>query len=260
MKKLKILFLIPFFVVNIISSASNIESTTTTSSTIGLKDLQNVETRIKTKISANKLNYYYDLFGREKYEYFPLQLGNGEYFITIFKNIIDNKYRVVESNRIKEIKNNILEVFRSSVQNINWNKDMDVIKKATELTKGKKNDKEKITVIYNYIIKNFNYDYEKINKITSDYVPNIETIYSEKKGICYDYASIFASMCRSQKIPVKLIKGYTKNVKEYHAWNEVYVDKKWQVIDTTFDSVYIKAGHKVKMFKDAKLYKASAEY
>ena len=53
--------------------------------------------------SADK--YDYDLFGREKFEYFPLQLGEGEYKISIFENITGNRYRQVKAQNVKaEIK------------------------------------------------------------------------------------------------------------------------------------------------------------
>jgi len=36
-------------------------------------------------------------------------------------------------------------------------------------------------------------------------------------------------MLRSVGVPAKMVKGYTTNFKEYHAWNEVYVNDKWYI-------------------------------
>lgn len=239
---------------------SNITSISTTSTAIGMRYLSGTDIRTKVRVASGSINYDYDLFGRKNYEYFPLQLGKGDYIITIFENIIDSKYRITETQSFKDIVNNLMDVFKASIQTVNWNKDMLVIKKAKELVLNKKTDKDKVSAIYTYIVGTFKYDYNKINGLKSTYVPNIELIYKDKKGICYDYAAVFAAMCRSQNIPTKLIKGYTTVVKEYHAWNEIFINNSWQVIDTTFDSVYKAAGRKTTMYKDKKLYTKSKEY
>lgn len=38
-------------------------------------------------------------------------------------------------------------------------------------------------------------------------------------------------MCRYEKIPCKIVKGYVGN--NYHAWNQVYVDGSWQKVNLT---------------------------
>ena len=139
---------------------------------------------------------------------------------------------------------------------------MDIIKKAGELTRNLKTDKEKVIAIYNFVVDTFSYDYDKINNINTMYVPDIEKIYIDKKGICYDYSAVFAAMLRSQNIPAKLIKGYSDLVKGYHAWNEVYLldENRWIVIDTTYDSVLKKNNMKFNMEKSQEKYKAAREY
>ena len=42
------------------------------------------------------------------------------------------------------------------------------------------------------------------------------------KGICFDYASLAASMLRSQGIPTRVIFGYVSPNGLYHAWNMFY--------------------------------------
>ena len=60
------------------------------------------------------------------------------------------------------------------------------------------------------------------------------------KGICYDLASLFAAMCRSQGVPCKLTNGYVGNV--YHAWDQVYVNGAWQNIDPTYAVARVRNG------------------
>ena len=84
----------------------------------------------------------------------------------------------------------------------------------------------------------------------SGYLPNVDQVVADKKGICFDYASVMAAMLRSQGIPTKLVTGYVAPNNAYHAWNEVWVEGKgwvktgsiyfdgvsWTLMDPTFTS------------------------
>ena len=242
--------------------ATNYDASHTTTGAIGVRFLSGGDARVKTRVQKDATNYDYDLFGRSTFEYFPLQLGNGDYTVTIFENVVDNRYRVVEKQQVSSVVENLLDVFRNSIQTVHWTNDMKTVQKAKALTATLKTDREKINVIYNFVVKNFKYDYDKIKTLQSTYVPDVDKILAAGKGICYDYSAVFAAMLRSCGVPAKLIKGYTDNVKEYHAWNEVWLadEKRWIVVDTTYDSVLVGAGRKVKMEKDRNLYRPSKEY
>ena len=66
----------------------------------------------------------------------------------------------------------------------------------------------------------------------SKYIPDTAATLNSNKGICYDLASLFAAMCRSQNIPCTLTKGYAGS--SYHAWNKVNVSGNWYQIDMTY--------------------------
>ena len=118
------------------------------------------------------------------------------------------------------------------------------------MTEGKTDNFEKIDVIYDYIITNIKYDTEKANTVKSGYLPSIDEILKTNKGICFDYASIMASMLRSQDIPAKLVTGYSSKLNVFHAWNEVYTEEtgwiklnemyfdgfQWRLMDSTIAS------------------------
>jgi transglutaminase-like putative cysteine protease len=139
---------------------------------------------------------------------------------------------------------------------------METIKTASKLTEGLSTDSKKIKAIYDYVINNLSYDYGKLAKLSTTYVPDIDNTIASGKGICYDFSSVFAAMLRSQGIPAKLIKGYSPNVEGYHAWNEVYNSDtgKWMVIDTTYDSQMKAANKKYSMEKKQSQYSVSYEY
>lgn len=214
-------------------------------------------TEIKLMVEKGNEKYFYNLDSQEN---IPLQLGNGEYNVTILENVNSDEYVVVKSEKINLQLENENEIYLSSIQNINWNKEMNAIKKAQELTGNLKTDEEKVKVIYDYVIKNMSYDYNEINNINEDYVPNVDSIFESSKGICYDYSSLFAAMLRSVGVPTKLLKGYKNDIKAYHAWNEVYLNDKWVTIDTTYDSILNSEKLEYTMIRNSKDYSVSKEY
>lgn len=196
----------------------------------------------------------------------PLSLGNGDYTIQVMESVGGNKYKQIEKEVIALNLSNSNEVYLQSIQKINWNKDMNAIKKAKELTKNAKTDKEKIEAIYEYIVSNISYDYDRASKISAgtikNYSPIIDETLKAQTGICYDYSSLFAGMLRSLNIPTKLIMGNKDDIKEYHAWNQVYLQdtNEWITIDTTYDAAMKKGNAKVTMIKNASEYKIATEY
>ncbi len=203
---------------------------------VGISYNGDTDTRYKVMISMGSEQYSYDYFG-PGIEYFPLQNGSGNYKVSFLKSISGTKYRVIYTKKISaDIKSDTM-VFLQSIQNVNWNSEMTAVALAEELVQGLTNEKDKVEAIYRYVVLNIEYDYKKINAIDSRYVPDVENTLKSKKGICYDYSALFASMLRSQGIPTKLIKGYTDKVDGYHAWNEVLIDRQWVVIDTTYDAI-----------------------
>lgn len=212
--------------------------------------------KMKVAVSKGSETYYYNLGNGKNTLDIPLNMGNGSYKIRICKNISGTKYSVIESSTIELDLSDENEVFKYSNVIVNFEASDNAIKKAKELTKNCKTDTEKIKKIYDYIVKNYKYDYDKIESLSAGYIPDIQIIYKNKKGICYDLSAMMAAMLRSQGIKVKLVTGYTPNIDTYHAWNTVYdtKTKKWYTIDTTYDVAMYRAGKKYTMKKDAKDY------
>ncbi|WP_051541347.1 hypothetical protein [Caldalkalibacillus mannanilyticus] len=106
------------------------------------------EKKTKLMIEKDGQKYIYDVYSVKETQRFPLQLGNGEYTVSILENTVDNKYRFVSKDSVRVNVENEHQVYLNSVQNINWNEEMEAIKKARELTKKAKSDEEKIKIIY----------------------------------------------------------------------------------------------------------------
>lgn len=113
--------------------------------------------------------------------------------------------------------------------------DTATVELADEICADCDTDEEKVRATYNWIIHNFAYDYE-CEPIVQYF--NVRKTLCIRKGICYDFAHLFAALCRSQNIPCYVVDGDAReNLQSQHTWNRVYFDGSWWQVDTTFDSI-----------------------
>jgi len=227
---------------------------------VGIKYTNATAKKSKVLIQFKDIKYQYNIKSSDAFVYFPLQLGNGQYTIGVYEQIEDTKYASVATETVNLMLDDSSKVYLASIQLINWTDKMNTVTLAKELTKSKKKEEDKVEVCYEYMVQQFKYDFAKLKSLQYDYVPVIDEVLKKKLGICYDYSAVFASMLRSMGIKTKLVMGYTPNVKEYHAWNEVYVGGKWVVVDTTYDSQMYQAKIKYTFEKPAKDYTESYNY
>ncbi|WP_010276923.1 transglutaminase-like domain-containing protein [Paenibacillus senegalensis] len=223
-----------------------------------------VKPGLKTKLLIQKGDEkrFYDLQFDQASEVFPLQLGNGDYQISVLENVTDNQYRFVLRDSYTLNLDDPTQVYLGSIQNVNWDDSMPFVVAARELTKHATTDMEKISILYQFIIENIEYDEVKAANPPANYLPKLTEIYEQGTGICYDYASLFAGMLRSIGIPTKLVMGDSAFVKQYHAWNEVYLQEtnEWLIIDTTVDAAWLKANTAFEMIKSHTDYTTKLEY
>jgi transglutaminase-like putative cysteine protease len=227
---------------------------------IGVRYVSNVEKRTRVLIQYGDQRYQYNIRSADRFVYFPLQLGNGEYRVGVFENIEGTKFAAIASEVVNVRLDDSSRVFLNSIQIIEWTDRMNTVNLARELTRNKNTDKEKIEVLYQYMVQQFKYDFDKLGNLQYDYIPVIDDVVRRRLGICYDYSAVFASMLRSLNIRCKLVMGYTPNVREFHAWNEVFMDSRWVVVDTTFDSQMFAAGIRASFEKPRSDYTTSFEY
>lgn len=242
------------------SMTSFIDSSMSSQGVVNVKYLSDSNKKLKLIVQKDQSQYVYNLKGDESVESFPLQLNSGQYKISIMENVEGKSYKQVLSSSINVKLEDPNKTYLNSIQNVQWDENTKAVAKAKELTKNAKTDEEKIKIVYEYVVKNVKYDYDKIGNLATDYVPVVDETFESNKGICYDFASMFAAMLRSLNIPTKLVKGYTKNAVGYHAWNEVLINGKWVVVDTTYDSQVAENNKKYTMAKDAKIYEKVNEY
>ncbi len=188
----------------------------------------------------------------------PLEYGEGIYTLYMLRKIDGDRYKVIQKKEVELRLDSPTVLYLQSIQNIKWSTENMAIRKAEELTRDAKTDQEKIDKIYDFIFKNISYDDSKKNNVLPNYLPDIDATIKVGRGICYDYAALFAAMLRSEGIATKLVTGYKNDIEQYHAWNQVYDKEKktWVTIDITYDV----SMEKKEVIKDASLYEVMKAY
>ncbi len=103
-----------------------------------------------------------------------------------------------------------------------------------DLAKDCTTDEDTVKTGYQWITENIEYDYAY--DPVYQYFNSSNTLQA-KKGVCYDFAHLFAAYCRSQGIPCYVVDGNCKtNRTTKHAWNRVYFNGSWWDVDLTNDA------------------------
>ena len=207
------------------------------------------ETRAKIQIKIDEFVFNYDINGNGVPEVFPLQMGSGTYTVRILTHLSGTKYTpILHAQREIELSNEFLP-FLVANKYVNYDENSACVALFYELVKDCETDIEVVSTVYEYIRSNIVYDTERAVEVrsSSGYVPDLEKVLLEKKGICFDYASLTAAMLRAGGIPTRLIFGYVSDGELYHAWNLIYLEGQgwisikmyidantWELVDLTF--------------------------
>lgn len=175
-----------------------------------------------------------------EYQAFPLTSGDGTYSIGIYENIQGTDYSTCYTVSIDAAITDSFSPYLRPSQYVDYDADTQAVALAAELCASAADELECVTLVYDYIIENIGYDYDKANQITSgtltSYIADIDGTLASGKGICLDYAAIMTCMLRSQNIPTRLEVGYAGTA--YHAWISTYIkDVGWVNGVVQFDGI-----------------------
>jgi hypothetical protein len=119
---------------------------------------------------------------------------------------------------------------------------------AAQITESYVTDTEKARAIHDWVCNNIYYDNDRINGVTA---PNQEAANGRIKGLCGTYAEKFKTLCYAAGIlciyidgPIakfssdqsRTINQFTAEIVGDHAWDILYTDGKWRLVDCTWDS------------------------
>lgn len=212
---------------------------------LGAAKKEECEVRVKLRISKDEKIYTYDV-NDEKMKAFPLNMEDGIYSIRVYEQIKDKSYALVYSEEIDVRLNDMRKPYLYPNQIVDYDENSLIVDKALEVTENDDNDLKRLYSMFIYTVETLSYDNQKAKEAESSYMlPDLEGSIERGSGICFDYAAILCAMCRIEKIPARLIVGYTDI--DYHAWVEVYLEEygwinpkmifnsgEWTLIDPTF--------------------------
>jgi transglutaminase-like putative cysteine protease len=210
-------------------------------------------TRSKVRITrTGGTTYTYDLRSDGVYEVFPLTDGSGDYQVQVFYNLSGSQYALALSQNITvRLRSHMLPYLYPN-QLVNFTASSKAVAKGAELAEGAEDDIAIVTAIYNYVTQTIRYDTQRAKQVTDGslvgYIPVVDDVLANQKGICFDYAALMAAMLRSQQIPTRMEFGYVSGG-IYHAWISTYITgvgwlngviqfdgESWKLMDPTFAS------------------------
>lgn len=204
------------------------------------------EKSLKVQVTGPSTTYTYNL-GAGEWTTFPLSDGDGNYKVTVYEGMGNNKYITVLSTTFQVALGSEFSPFLHANQYVDYCDAQDTMAKTAELMGETTDTLERVGLVYDYVVKNVEYDTQKAATVQSGYLPVLDEVLASRKGICFDYAALMAAMLRSSEIPCKLVVGYSGDA--YHAWVSVWSEesgwlddviffdgKSWQRMDPTFAS------------------------
>ena len=205
--------------------------------------------------------YYIDVYGNDEryHEYrsfilssLTLKVTDGiPYFPAA--PVYGENLRVYKGNQVESADETLNLNTRTSYQNIQAINDL-----ALQITSGCASDYEKIQDIHNWIAENIYYDQDYADgKTKSTNIPSMAVL-EDRYAVCSGYANLTKDLISACGIPCKQVFGFSLGISKAdgwdevdfskispnHVWNEAYIDGRWIVIDTTWDSSNEYAGGK----------------
>lgn len=185
--------------------------------------------KIKIQVTGSDGETYTYTSTNSDYQTFPLTTGSGSYKIDVLENVSGDMYTLSLSQKIDVTIEDEFKPFLMPNQYVWYASGMKAMDKGVELSEQSSDDLNFVENVYHYVIDNIEYDTAKASNVPLDYIPVIDETLDTGKGICFDYASLMASLLRSQKVPTKLVVGYSGSA--YHAWISVYTEETGWVDD-----------------------------
>ena len=103
-------------------------------------------------------------------------------------------------------------------------------------------DAEKVRAIYTWITTNIRYSKDSMYYFRgwgADPETKMAGILRRRRGVCENYAALFANLVSKCGVPVFVVSGYTKFFGYVnwtgHGWCAVFIENKWRLCDPTWD-------------------------
>jgi transglutaminase/protease-like cytokinesis protein 3 len=153
-------------------------------------------------------------------------------------SLIDKKVKTIQGRSVDSLSKKLTAPYKTQIQKIR-----SIFKWITENiqydVEGYHNPKGAYSGLFRPTISNIDSEVQK------DYNDRIvEKVLTERKAVCEGYARLFKTLCDHANIQSVVISGYIRwhsdpigvLTDRKHAWNAVYLNNKWQLLDPTWAS------------------------
>ena len=132
------------------------------------------------------------------------------------------------------------------VSTTDLNERNELVSLVESITGGLTENSQKAIAIHDWIAENIFYDWDSYEN--GEYPPSeAYSVYVSKKSVCAGYANLTSELMRIAGIPARSVNGHSiwtssqkwsdvNHDKSDHAWNEIYIDGEWKIVDVTWDS------------------------
>ncbi|MEA9355939.1 transglutaminase-like domain-containing protein [Bacteriovorax sp. PP10] len=169
-----------------------------------------------------------------------LQAGSGKYKIKMYQTSNTDRYTTYNSFDSIQVENtDSRDMSFLLPTDVVQSDDPRVVSLVRDVTEAAGTEEEAFQAIYNYIAKTVKYDQVRYkDKSYMTHVYDALSVLENPVAVCSGYANLLAAMSRAYGIRAKVING--KALMSYgwgqHAWNEVYVNDEWKMVDPTWDA------------------------
>ena len=175
------------------------------------------------------------------------------YFIDKNKNLHETFFDAKLKNKsiLKNINNNEYDLpfyldpdTKTIVNNESAEHKLQLTELITELIKNATNEREKVTILEEFIIKSITYSKSHVSRKFSNNEEYVKSILAGKYRftVCGGYSEILNELCKIAKIDCRVVIGIAKNsttdvdkdLSINHAWNIIKIEGKQEIHDITF--------------------------
>lgn len=202
--------------------------------------LKNKLTQGEYKVSV----YFKEKQDRMYWSYYgniPLHYMDGEIFFPV-SPVYANNYLEGMKNSVIDPKNYLgMTITNEAEKN-------EMIDLANKITKDATSDYDKLLKVNDWVAQNIYYNWDGYKTGTYGRTDAYGTL-KNKKSVCQGYAELTRELLRAVGIPSRLVSGHALGVsaggkswdgvdhtESNHAWNEAFVENRWVIIDTTWNS------------------------
>lgn len=203
---------------------------------------------IQVSNGNKKTDNFFESYGGKFSALIWLRQGAGEYTLKIMSSKNEKKfgsYAIEEQYTVENTDEREVENIAptSEIQSDS----SDIIDLAESITYNLPTNLEKTRAIHDWVATNIAYDIDAFMEGTYvqkgwDALSLLET----RKAVCQGYANLTAALNRAVGIPARLVTGEALPFgvtqwtgRSNHAWNEVLIDGRWVIQDTTWDAGYV---------------------